>query len=62
MTVRYRRRMARNEQDPAGSTQQFRAFSDRREPAMGRPSAGLVIGLTTAVLVVAVVLLVLLFG
>jgi hypothetical protein len=52
-------RMPRNEQDPAGSTQQFRAFAGDRESAGGGPSAGVIIGVAVAVLVVAAVLVVL---
>jgi hypothetical protein len=52
-------RMPRNEQDPAGSTQQFRAFAGGRESARGGPSAGLIIGVAVGVLVVAAVLIIL---
>jgi hypothetical protein len=59
VVVRYGRPMPRNEQDPAGSTQQFRAFASGRESAGRGSSAGLIIGVAVAVLVVAVVLIVL---
>jgi hypothetical protein len=49
--------MPDNEIDPAGNTQQFRAFVHRGggEPAAKRGNAGLMIGVAVAVVVVAVV-------
>jgi hypothetical protein len=50
--------MARNEQDPAASTQQFRAFASREggeAPKQG-PKTGLIIGLVIGVVVVVAVI------
>ncbi|MFL6055998.1 MAG: hypothetical protein ACJ72W_24295 [Actinoallomurus sp.] len=46
--------MPKNEQDPAGSTQQFRAFATRDAASSG-PNTGLIVGAAVAVLVVIVV-------
>jgi hypothetical protein len=54
--------MPRNEQDPAGSTQQFRAFASDRESAGRGSSPALIIGVAGAVLVVAVLLVMLFVG
>jgi hypothetical protein len=54
--------MPRNEQDPAGSTQQFRAFAGDRESARRGSSPVLITGVGVAVLVVAVVLVMLFVG
>jgi hypothetical protein len=54
--------MPRNEQDPAGDTQQFRAFASGRESARGGPSAGLIIGLAVVAVLVVAAVLVVLFG
>lgn len=51
--------MPRNEQDPAGSTQQFRAFAGGESARRGS-SPFLIIGITVIVFIVAVVLVVLL--
>jgi hypothetical protein len=50
--------MARNEQDPAASTQQFRAFASRGggEAAKKGPNTGLIIGLVIGVVVVVAVI------
>jgi hypothetical protein len=52
--------MPKNEQDPAGNTQQFRAFATRGESAPSRPNTGLIIGggVVLLVLIVVVALLV----
>ena len=52
--------MPKNEQDPAGNTQQFRAFANRGDAAASGPNTGLIIGvaIAVAVLVVVVALLV----
>jgi hypothetical protein len=49
--------MARNEQDPAASTQQFRAFASRNggEAAKQGPNAGVIIALAVGVIVVVAV-------
>ncbi len=44
--------MARNEQDPAANTQQFRAFANRGEAAGSGSKTGLIVGLTAGVVVV----------
>jgi hypothetical protein len=54
--------MPRNEQDPAGSTQQFQAFAGGRESARRGSSPALIIGVAIAVLVVAVLLVMLFVG
>jgi hypothetical protein len=54
--------MPRNDQDPAGSTQQFRAFATDRESARRGSSPALIIGVAVAVLVVAVLLVMLFAG
>lgn len=53
--------MPRNEQDPAGNTQQFRAFANRGDSASAGSNTGLILGAAAvlAVLVVVVALLVL---
>jgi hypothetical protein len=49
--------MARNEQDPAASTQQFRAFAKGGgETAKQGPNTGLIIGAVIAVIVVVAVI------
>lgn len=53
--------MARNEQDPAASTQQFRAFATSGEPA-GRQSSNttaIIAAVVGVVLVIAIVVMVL---
>ncbi|GAA4618361.1 hypothetical protein GCM10023195_82480 [Actinoallomurus liliacearum] len=47
--------MPKNEQDPAGSTQQFRAFANRGDAPPSRPNTGLIIGGAAVLLVVIVV-------
>jgi hypothetical protein len=47
--------MPKNEQDPAGNTQQFRAFANRGDAASSGPSTGLIVGAAAALLVVIVV-------
>ncbi|MEV5705787.1 hypothetical protein [Actinoallomurus sp. NPDC052274] len=47
--------MPKNEQDPAGSTQQFRAFANRGDASPSRPNTGLIIGGAAVLLVVIVV-------
>ncbi|MFB9836435.1 hypothetical protein [Actinoallomurus acaciae] len=49
--------MARNEQDPAASTQQFRAFASRNggEAAKKSPNTGMIIGLVIVVVVIVAV-------
>ena len=54
--------MARNEQDPAASTQQFRAFANRGEAARQSPKTGLIIGVVVGVIVVLAVIAVLVLG
>ncbi len=45
--------MARNEQDPAANTQQFRAFAKGGETATAKgPSTALIIGLIVGALVI----------
>jgi hypothetical protein len=47
--------MPRNEQDPAASTQQFRAFASNGESARQRSNTGLIVAaVVVAVIVVAV--------
>lgn len=48
--------MPRNEQDPAASTQQFRAFASRRESAKQGPKPGLIVGAVVGVVVVVAVI------
>ncbi|MCO5970314.1 MULTISPECIES: hypothetical protein [Actinoallomurus] len=48
--------MPKNEQDPAGSTQQFRAFANRGDSASSGPNTGLIIGGGVVLLVVIVVI------
>jgi hypothetical protein len=48
--------MARNEQDPAASTQQFRAFANSGEAARQGPKTGLIIGAVVGVIVVVAVI------
>jgi hypothetical protein len=55
--------MARNEQDPAASTQQFRAFAKGNNEAVRQgPSTGLIIGVVVGVIVVLAVIAVLALG
>jgi hypothetical protein len=54
--------MARNEQDPAASTQQFRAFANRGETARRGPNTGVIVALVAGVVVVLAVIAVLLVG
>ena len=44
-------RMARNEQDPAASTQQFRAFANSGETARKGPNTGLIVAVVAGVVV-----------
>lgn len=44
--------MPRNDQDPAASTQAFRAFASNGEAARRGPSTGLIVGVAVAVVVV----------
>jgi hypothetical protein len=53
--------MPRNEQDPAASTQQFRAFANR-ESAKQRPNPGLIVGAVAGVVVVVAVIALLALG
>jgi hypothetical protein len=53
--------MARNEQDPAASTQQFRAFANSGESARQRSNTGLIIGVVVGVVVVVLAVLAALF-
>lgn len=55
-------RMPRNEQDPAASTQAFRAFASKGEATRQGPSTGLIVGIAAAVVVVVVVLAALLLS
>jgi hypothetical protein len=48
--------MPKNEQDPAGSTQQFRAFANRGESASSARQTGRIIGGAVGLLVVIVVI------
>lgn len=49
--------MPKNEQDPAGNTQQFRAFANRGDAAPSGPkNTGLIIGGAIGLLVVIVVI------
>jgi hypothetical protein len=54
--------MARNEQDPAASTQQFRAFANRGEAGKKGRSTGVIIGAVVAVVVVVAVIAVIALG
>jgi hypothetical protein len=54
--------MPSNEQDPAASTQAFRAFASNGEATRQGPNTGLIIGIVVAVIVVVAVLAVLLLG
>lgn len=54
--------MPRNEQDPAASTQAFRAFASNGEAPRQGPNTGLIIGVVAAVVVVVAVAAVLLLG
>jgi hypothetical protein len=54
--------MPRNEQDPAASTQAFRAFASTGEAKRQGPNTGLIIGIVVAVVVVVAILAVLLLG
>lgn len=47
--------MPRNEQDPAGNTQQFRAFARGGDAPSSGANTGLVIGVAVAVLVLVAV-------
>jgi hypothetical protein len=51
--------MARNEQDPAASTQQFRAFAKRDEAAEKSTNTGVIIGVVAGVIAVIAVIAVL---
>jgi hypothetical protein len=51
--------MAQNEQDPAASTQQFRAFANRGEAAQKKTNTGVIIGVVVGVIVVIAVIAVL---
>jgi hypothetical protein len=48
--------MARNEQDPAASTQQFRAFASSGESARKGPNTALITALVAGVIVVIAVI------
>jgi hypothetical protein len=48
--------MARSEQDPAASTQQFRAFANRGESARQSRNTGLIITIVAGVIVVLAVI------
>lgn len=48
--------MARNEQDPAASTQQFRAFANKSEAAPKGSNTGLIVAGAVVALVVIVVI------
>jgi hypothetical protein len=52
--------MARNEQDPAANTQQFRAFASRGDAAGQRTNTGLIITIVVAGLLVAIAVIALL--
>jgi hypothetical protein len=54
--------MARNEQDPAANTQQFRAFANRGDGARRGPNTGVIVVLVAGVVVVLAVIAVLLAG
>jgi tetrahydromethanopterin S-methyltransferase subunit G len=54
--------MARNEQDPAASTQQFRAFANSGEGARQGRKTGLIIGMVVGVVVVLAVIAVAVLG
>lgn len=54
--------MPRNEQDPAASTQQFRAFADRRESAKQGSNPGVLVGAVAVVVVVVAVIAILALG
>jgi hypothetical protein len=54
--------MPRNEQDPAASTQQFRAFATSGESARKGPNPVAIIALVAGVVVVLAVLALLLLG
>jgi hypothetical protein len=54
--------MAKNEQDPAASTQQFRAFANSGESARQRSNTGLIIGVVVGVVVVLAVIAVVALG
>jgi hypothetical protein len=51
--------MAKNEQDPAANTQQFRAFANRGEAAQKSPNTGVIIGVVAGVIIVIAVIAVL---
>ena len=54
--------MARNEQDPAASTQQFRAFANSGEAARQGRKTGLIIGMVGVIVVVLAVIAVAVLG
>jgi hypothetical protein len=54
--------MARNEQDPAASTQQFRAFANRGEAAKKGPNTAVIVGLVVGLIVVIAVVALLALG
>lgn len=54
--------MPRNDQDPAASTQAFRAFASDGEAKRQGPNTGLIIAIVAAVVVVVAVAAVLLLG
>ena len=54
--------MPKNEQDPAGSTQQFRAFQSQGESAPSPRNTGMIIGGAVGLLVVIVVVALIAFG
>jgi hypothetical protein len=55
-------RMPRNDQDPAASTQAFRAFATSGEATRQGPTTGVVVGVVAAVVVVVAIAAVLLLG
>jgi hypothetical protein len=54
--------MARNEQDPAASTQQFRAFANRGDSAGRGPNTALIITIVAGLLVAVAVIALLVVG
>jgi hypothetical protein len=54
--------MPRNDQDPAASTQAFRAFASKSEATRPNPNTGLIVGGVAVVVLVIVILAVLLLG
>lgn len=55
-------RMARNEQDPAASTQQFRAFANTGDSAGQGPNIALIITIVAGLVVVIAVIALLVIG